>query len=283
MVTFKKSANRSSLAPKERKEVIGETLARVQYFFKESGFAETTSLIRQHFGKVDQEVNNNSQPAVKPKGNTIASGSELTIYHNAEKNLIGKRNSSSSEEGGENMNSSGEEILEVLNWDQNDAISNFIAANRPRATSVTVSHLPRHTEDDRRRSQAPDEQRPSTSREEVPEERADRMLCEVEQGKSRIYQTPGKGLIDIERQFVHSAMCDEEYYVLAAHLDEGVCEKIGKGQYLDFAKLVPKDRLIVEEEQKLQMLIKNGQTFWVPVNEGSAITGYAKWLRAFRI
>ena len=137
-----------------------------------------------------------------------------------------------------------------------------------------------------------DEPRPGTSREnepsagdedEIPEDRMERAIREAEQGKTRIFQTPGRELLDLQSSYVHSAMVDQDYYVLAAHLDESVQNKITRGEYVDFAKLIPKDQIITEEEQKLQMVVKGGQTFWTPMNEGLAITSYGKWEQAFRV
>ena len=85
-------------------------------------------------------------------------------------------------------------------------------------------------------------------------------IREVEQGKTRIFQTPGRELLDLQSSYVHSAMVDQDYYVLAAHLDESVQNKITRGEYVDLAKLIPKDRIITEEEQKLHMVVKGGQT-----------------------
>ena len=126
---------------------------------------------------------------------------------------------------------------------------------------------------------------PETSRDDYrPEDRVDRIIREAEQGRAKIYQTPGKVMnYDVQNVFVHSAMVNEDYYVLAAHLDQSVRDKIEKGEYIDLAKLIPKDRMVTDEEQKLQMIVKNGQSFWVPIHEGTAITNYQKWEQAFRI
>ena len=74
---------------------------------------------------------------------------------------------------------------------------------------------------------------------------------------------------------VHSMIVDEDYLVVAAHVDAATKQKIEVGEYVDFAKLLPKDKILEEEEVKLQMVVKQGQTFWSPVNENkNSITSF---------
>ena len=71
---------------------------------------------------------------------------------------------------------------------------------------------------------------------------------------------------------------------IALHVDPQLKVKIIEGQYIDLARLIPKDRIIKEEEQKMQMVMKNGNTYFVPANEnGNSITGLNRWDQAFRI
>ena len=39
----------------------------------------------------------------------------------------------------------------------------------------------------------------------------------------------------------------------------------------------------IEEETELKMIIKNGRTFYVPVQDGMTILGFGRWKLAFRI
>ena len=95
-------------------------------------------------------------------------------------------------------------------------------------------------------------------------------------------QTPGNEVIDLGKNFVHSVMVDEDYLVLTAHVDELTKSKIERGEYVDLAKLLPKDRVAQEDDQRLQMMVRNGQTFWVPMNENVAINNFTRWELAFR-
>ena len=239
----------------EKEEMIGETLARVKEMIDHSGISETASLIKQHFGG-GQPIPTKQKETKKSGKKSIESNSEMTIYKNAVQDETGKRFSSSSEEGEQGVNVSdeilGEEVTEMM-------IHNFISDNRPPPE-------PEPENSKRPRSyvnQVIQEPRPSTSRDMAPEDRANNVVREAEQGKANIFQTPGKDQrhLDLSNNFVHSAMVDEDYYCLAGHLDASMQEKIQRGEYVDLAKLMPRDRMIGEDEQKLQMIMKNSQTF----------------------
>ena len=79
-----------------------------------------------------------------------------------------------------------------------------------------------------------------------------------------------------------SALVDEGYIVVGAHLDLVTVEKISNGEYVDFSKLLPRDRVIAEEDTRMEMIVKNGRMYWVPVANTVNINSFAKWEQAFR-
>ena len=231
---------------------------------------------------------------------TQASESELTIYKNTVENLINKskRDSSSSEEMP--FNSSDEivpmEVDEVEAnklWD-NELIANFISDVRDR----------QQTGQDKGQFVI-DDQQPSTSRGVNHnrasgfslQERADQMVREAECSKARIHETTGKEWelnkwfqapctdIDLSNEFVHSAMVDESYHLVGSHVDEVTQERIISSEYVDFSRLVPKDRILTADDHRYVMLVRDGKTYWVPVNvhEGTTISSYGRWEQAFRV
>ena len=104
-----------------------------------------------------------------------------------------------------------------------------------------------------------DGQKLGTSREEHDfraqryDDRGTQIILEAEAGRARIHETPGefavkyqdngtpKFKLDLNREFVHSAMVDEGYQVVASHLDESTQGKIMRGEYVDFGRLIPRD------------------------------------------
>ena len=136
-------------------------------------------------------------------------------------------------------------------------------------------------------SQARQNPRPYVTPEE---EKANRLVREAEQAKLQLYDVPGRNFQNfpnvrsnfVERGEPISAM-DNDYLMVAAHVDENTQAKIAAGEYVDFSKLVPKDRLIQEEDQRLQMVSRDGQTYLVPAGKDQNIISFNKWEQDFRV
>ena len=129
-------------------------------------------------------------------------------------------------------------------------------------------------------------------------ERAEEVVHEAEAARARIFDIQGKkaditylndkfGKLDETTNFMHSAMVDENYLLVAAHLEEGLQKRIIRGEYIDLSRLLPRDTILEEEENTMQMIVKNSQTFWRPArNFGSdplTVNNVHRWEQAFRI
>ena len=92
-------------------------------------------------------------------------------------------------------------------------------------------------------------------------------------------------VFDLQNHYVHSAMVDEDYLVVAAHVDESVNRRIRNGEYVDFSRLLPHDRVTAEfESQKMQLItMQNGNLACTPTNDTGSILSFAKWEQAFRV
>ena len=76
---------------------------------------------------------------------------------------------------------------------------------------------------------------------------------------------------------------DQDYQLVGSHIDQATREKIEQGEYVDFGKLLPKDCILAEEDERLELVFKQGKTYWSPVSESITINGYNRWEQAFRI
>ena len=116
-----------------------------------------------------------------------------------------------------------------------------------------------------------------------------KMIQEAEKKKIKPSTTPGRSgtnqfQFDMRNSYVHSAMVNETYMMVASHLDELTIKKIEQGDFVDFLRLIPKDKVVSEsEETEMKMIMKEGKTFYVPVRDGQSITGFGKWEQAFRV
>ena len=86
-----------------------------------------------------------------------------------------------------------------------------------------------------------------------PKETAEMKIREAEVAKARIFLPKGKGKIEFEQpNFKFIAQMDRDYLVVGSHVDEATQEKIQKGSYIDFSKLIPKDRILTEGDNRLE-------------------------------
>ena len=120
---------------------------------------------------------------------------------------------------------------------------------------------------------------------------ADNAILEAERFKARIQQ-PNRGM-----EFYNSPKCkhdelramrylendDDEFFHTTCHIDEILKEKIEKGKFVELDKLLQKGILHNKEESRMQLINKNGSTYFVPtIDRDCKIDGIKKWEQAFR-
>ena len=92
--------------------------------------------------------------------------------------------------------------------------------------------------------------------------------------------------VDLENRFVHSTMVDKDYLVVAGHVDENTARKIKLGEYVDFSKLLPRDRVIEEQNRQLQLIAtQDGHLSCTTSGQDQqgSISSFGKWEQAFRV
>ena len=120
---------------------------------------------------------------------------------------------------------------------------------------------------------------------------ADDLIKEAERAKAKMYEVPGKKphkFISKTHAFIHSALVDQNYLTVAAHVNKPLKEKIQNFEYVDFSKLLPRDKLAEEEDDRLVWINKGGYPVMVPAADresqgGGGITSLNKWDQAFRV
>ena len=126
----------------------------------------------------------------------------------------------------------------------------------------------------------------------TPEERAQKLIREAEMAKAQMFPNSGNYNLPDQiyqndrrnvEQFTPAFMIDESYIVVSAHLDENIVHKISKGEYVDFGRLLPRDKVQMDEDGRMEMCVCNGRTYWVPASQGTNINNFGKWEQAFRV
>ena len=204
-------------------------------------------------GNVNQNASNRS-PRFAPQ----ITHSVETVY----KNAIEKRTSSSSEDA-----------MEL----SDESINNFTSALNFADTTPRGGKSPRGSMERSMQRLSEKERTPT------PEEKAMDQIRKVEAAKAKMFLPKGEiAPVDVAFNFI--AKVDQEYEVVTSHVDEQLQAKIARGEYIDFGKLIPKDRILAaEEETKMELVIKNGKTFWTPVSDVTSINCFNWWEQAFHI
>ena len=80
-------------------------------------------------------------------------------------------------------------------------------------------------------------------------------------------------------------LVDETYEMVASHVDEALKAKIIAGKYVDFAKLIPKNQVKLEADNRMEMIVTNGQQYWQLCADCEVvhINGITKCQQAFRV
>ena len=64
---------------------------------------------------------------------------------------------------------------------------------------------------------------------------------------------PGKD-VELSKQF-HSVIVDDDYLLVPSHVDPATLNKIISGEYVDFSKLLHRDKILQEEDQRLEVVV----------------------------
>ena len=187
--------------------------------------------------------------------------SEATIYRNAAQ----KRMSSSSEDGLDLSDESN--MLNTLLLDDGNMTQSGSGAKQPQPSCSS-----RCQEED-----------------EMPQKQGDKMVRLSERGKVSLFPPQGENLQNnlnanyTNKQLVPKdvTLIDQDYVVVSGHVDPALQEKIVSGQYMDFGKLLPKDRLSALDESRMELVVRNDKAIWAPISDGVSINNFAKWEQAF--
>ena len=69
--------------------------------------------------------------------------------------------------------------------------------------------------------------------------------------------------------------------MIGSHINQVTQEKIANSGYVDFSKLLPKDKILIEDDNQLELVIKNGKPYWMLTQVMVSISNFNKWEQAF--
>ena len=271
--------NARRLSSDDGEEVIEAACARLQQIMDSSEFSETASLIREHFGTLKkQQKGNHNNATMQDTDNN----SEVTVYRNAllDHTMITEDNSNRLSSSSEELIKTSKERIntseELVDQDQEtnltqpinrveQIITDFIVENRPQQKAEKDARD--KVKSTVRRVETAPRAGPSKEIMDIPrdeEDQVDKLVKQAENARTKMFSTPGRIQeceLNLQKDYVHSTMVDDDYIVLVAHVDESLKEKIRIGDYVDLPKLLPRDRIAHQEDQRLQLVVRNGQSF----------------------
>lgn len=89
----------------------------------------------------------------------------------------------------------------------------------------------------------------------------------------------------MKHDIYYNMNCDYQACLLISHVDQQTREKIKDSIFVELNRCLPKQRMFVREQNKVQMLDKDGETYLVAGKDRQypAINGIKKWCDAFRV
>ena len=136
---------------------------------------------------------------------------------------------------------------------------------------------------------------------DVAKQKANKLILEAERFKATVNTPPGRNVQLIEEprenlNYVEQEMVmpvqviqestvldDDDFFHATCHVDPLIRAKIEKGGFIDLDKLLPKTRNYFGDDQKLNLVQRDGCAFFVPATSENKITNVRKWEQAFRI
>ena len=127
------------------------------------------------------------------------------------------------------------------------------------------------------------------------EDRSKDMICQAELAKVRMLEVPGKDSIDSfrdkkgdnhvfsESELFHSVLVDKGYSVIGRNIDPLVKQRIIRGEFVDFACLLLRDRVLAQQDTRLELYMNNGQPGFRSVTDSEVTGSFYKWEQAFRV
>ena len=94
-------------------------------------------------------------------------------------------------------------------------------------------------------------------------EKAEQLIRDAERNRARVHEVPGNYVNNYEivnndqaigqqsTSTVAAVKLDEDYLLVGSFLDENLRQRIGNGEYIDFAKLMPKEKNFSDEDVRM--------------------------------
>ena len=238
----------------------------------------------------------NTEEEISPGKSDNEASSIVTIYKHAVNPEIRNNQSSSDEEMQFNTSDDSGNVPMEVSVQDFDQFHNFVDGRRDSGQARPQAERQQDERDQQEQMPRTPMQGGGNARITTPGApgvpqftRGEIMVREAEKGRARIYDVKGKEQsFDNNAEMTthpYSSSLDKDYLMIGNHVEEGIKRKILNGEYVDFAKLMPRDKITFEEDQRMEMVNKGGMSYWVPLaeRETTTINSFHRWEQAFRV
>ena len=141
------------------------------------------------------------------------------------------------------------------------------------------------------RSETQRDKEPVSERRSMAEEailEAERFKAQIQQPVNKGIQFNNKDLICMQQQNVLKHLRyldseDDEFFHTICHIEPAIRERIERGAYVDLEKLIQKRTQYEPSEKRMQLVNRDGHSYFVPYERETKIDGIKKWEQAFRV
>ena len=105
-------------------------------------------------------------------------------------------------------------------------------------------------------------------------------------GGNTVMHNTGNGLVNhLPNANGPVPLDDDEFFHVTCHVEPNLRSKIERGEFVELERLLPKPKSVgfAAEENRMSLVQRDGQVYFVPSPNGSKITGVRKWEQAFRV
>ena len=109
-----------------------------------------------------------------------------------------------------------------------------------------------------------------------------KMVVDAENYRATLDQPPGT----VHGQFSpnQNFSADDEFLHITCHVDGPLKQKIERGEFIELEKLLPKDPTKkLTNDGRMELVNRDGYTYFVPAADKDKINGVRKWEQAFRV
>lgn len=210
------------------------------------------------------------------KGEQLQSPSQSTVYTRGCKSPVGQLAIRP-----RNVDSDGSEDLARKQSMSDEDTDEFVKSLN---SSLSVPPLVGGREDGRDSGDQGRDGDKGRGRQELKDQRhqdeADRVIQELEANKADLAKPSGRWT-----RHLHSLVVDFEHFHLISHVDRKLRKQIQEGDFtIDFKRLVPRSRSRCKPDNRVQMIQRDGGTYFVPAeNESKEILSYKTWELAYKV